>query len=278
MFLIGEFSRIARVSSRLLRYYDELGLLRPEHVDPATGYRYYRASQLPDLNRILVLKELGFTLEEIARIVAERVGAAELRGMLVARRTEIARQLDREAERLRQVETRIAEIDDAGRLSEDDVVVRPEPDRLFLGVPVTADSFPAAREVLAEVVHAARRAVARSALGALAVLSHGDAFEPELLDLEIGHFVAAEDVGAVELSGGRRMEVRALPGEAAMAVCVRIGTPERAHLATARIGRFVEQSGYQLGGSSREVFLEPPDLAHMERAVVEMQFPVARRP
>src|SRR5581483_10239178 len=60
MFRIGEFSKIARVSGRLLRYYDEIGLLSPQSIDPETGYRYYSARQLPRLNRILVLKELGY--------------------------------------------------------------------------------------------------------------------------------------------------------------------------------------------------------------------------
>ena len=54
MFRIGEFSKIAQVSGRLLRYYDEIGLLIPESIDPETGYRYYSARQLPRLNRILV--------------------------------------------------------------------------------------------------------------------------------------------------------------------------------------------------------------------------------
>jgi DNA-binding transcriptional MerR regulator len=67
MFWIGEFSRIAQVSGRLLRFYDELGLLSPAFTEPQTGYRYYSAQQLPRLNRILVLKELGLSLEQIAR-------------------------------------------------------------------------------------------------------------------------------------------------------------------------------------------------------------------
>jgi DNA-binding transcriptional MerR regulator len=62
MFLTWEFSQISRVSKRLLQYYDEIGLLKPARVDPHTGYRYYSAKQLPHLNRILALKDLGLTL------------------------------------------------------------------------------------------------------------------------------------------------------------------------------------------------------------------------
>jgi DNA-binding transcriptional MerR regulator len=66
MFRIGEFSHLARVSKRLLQFYDEIGLLKPARVDLQAGYRYYSARQLPRLNRILALKELGFSLGTIA--------------------------------------------------------------------------------------------------------------------------------------------------------------------------------------------------------------------
>ena len=69
MFTVGEFSQLAQVSKRLLRYYDEIGLLKPSHTDRSTGYRYYSAAQMTDLNRILALKEIlrnpalyGFTV------------------------------------------------------------------------------------------------------------------------------------------------------------------------------------------------------------------------
>lgn len=63
MFKIGEFSRLSRVSVRMLRHYDQLGLLTPSQTDSFTGYRYYSANQLPRLNRILALRDLGFSLE-----------------------------------------------------------------------------------------------------------------------------------------------------------------------------------------------------------------------
>ena len=69
MFKIGEFSRLSRVSVRMLRHYDRLGLLTPSETDRFTGYRYYSARQLMSLNRILALKEVGFSLDEIARIL-----------------------------------------------------------------------------------------------------------------------------------------------------------------------------------------------------------------
>ncbi len=65
MFKIGDFSKLSLVSVKTLRYYDELGLLKPARVDEFTGYRYYSASQMPRLNRILALKDLGLSLEQV---------------------------------------------------------------------------------------------------------------------------------------------------------------------------------------------------------------------
>jgi len=83
---IGDFARLGRVSVRMLRHYDAIGLLRPAHVDPTTGYRSYQAAQLAELNRIVALKDLGFTLEQVRVMLDERVSVEQVRGMLAALR------------------------------------------------------------------------------------------------------------------------------------------------------------------------------------------------
>jgi DNA-binding transcriptional MerR regulator len=86
MFLTGEFSHIARVSKRLLQYYDEIGLLKPAYTDPQTGYRYYSARQLPRLNRILALKDLGLSLDQVAEMMQADVSDQEIHGMLLMKK------------------------------------------------------------------------------------------------------------------------------------------------------------------------------------------------
>lgn len=92
MFKIGEFSRLTQVSVRMLRYYDETGLLKPAHIDPWTGYRLYAAAQLPRLNKILYLRDSGFNVAEIA--AALDAGDAELARRLADKRTEIEKQIE----------------------------------------------------------------------------------------------------------------------------------------------------------------------------------------
>lgn len=66
MIKIGEFSQLSQVTVKTLHHDDEMGLLKPAHIDAFTNYRYYTVEQLPRINRIMALKELGLTLEQIA--------------------------------------------------------------------------------------------------------------------------------------------------------------------------------------------------------------------
>src|SRR5512134_2870798 len=99
MIRIGDFSKLSRVSVKTLRYYDATGLLKPEHVDPFTGYRLYEYSQLSVLHRILALKDLGFSLEEIGRLLDDGLSVEQMRGMLKLRETEAPHRLLEETER-----------------------------------------------------------------------------------------------------------------------------------------------------------------------------------
>lgn len=66
MFRIGEFSKLTQVTIRMLRYYDKMGLLKPAQIDPWTGYRMYSVDQIPILNKIIYLRDSGFSVSEIA--------------------------------------------------------------------------------------------------------------------------------------------------------------------------------------------------------------------
>jgi len=274
MFRIGDFSRIARVSARLLRFYDELGLLKPARADPQTGYRHYTVAQLAQLNRITVLKELGFSLEQIGDMLQAPPGADELRRMLLMRRNDAELRLAQEAQRLRHIETRIAQIEVEGALSVDDVVERAEPARRLLSLRRQVRSFADARALIPVLREHARPLLPRSHGCALVAIAHAAHFEADELDVEFGYAVEALDLTTLPESSV--LALRALPAVARMAVCVRVGLPEDAHLVTAKIGRFVEANGDVLDGPSREVFLQPPDPQRMHESVVEMQFPVRR--
>lgn len=141
MLNIGEFARQGRVSARMLRHYDALGLLTPAHVDASTGYRLYAAGQLSRLNRIVALKELGFSLPQVRSILDEAVSGEQLRGMLRLRRVELAEQIAVDNARLTQVEARLAIIEREGAMPTNDVQIKRIPAIRVAQLTATADSF-----------------------------------------------------------------------------------------------------------------------------------------
>ena len=115
MFSIGEFARLVTVSVRTLRHYDEIGLLRPARVDPDTGYRGYSADQLGQLNRIVALKELGLSLNQV-RLLLAGITLDELRGMLMLRRAQLEQELHAQQSQLLGVEARLSYIEREGAM------------------------------------------------------------------------------------------------------------------------------------------------------------------
>jgi DNA-binding transcriptional MerR regulator/effector-binding domain-containing protein len=271
MFRIGDFSRIARVSARLLRFYDEIGLLAPAHADPQSGYRFYAVAQLERLNRITVLKELGFSLEQIAGILQRNLSPAELRAMLELRRSDVEQTLAQEQQRLRHIETRLRQIEAEGTLSVDDVVLRAEPARRLLSMRRTVASFAEARGLIGALREQSRDLLPRSHGCPLVAVAHSTQFETDDIDVEFGWSLGNLQPKVPKTSV---LALSELPAVDRMAVCVRVGLPEDAHLATAKIGYFLAAVGETLCGPSREVFLKLPPSERMSEAVVEMQFPV----
>jgi DNA-binding transcriptional MerR regulator len=145
MFPIGQFARLAGISPKQLRAYDALGLFRPVWVDPSSLYRYYSPAQLPELRRILALRQLGMPIEEILRLI----GGGDLRAALERRRAQL------EAER-RRAEERLAALDIT--VGDTDIVVRPVAVEPVAVMALAGDPATAFDELEAHVRDAGRRA------------------------------------------------------------------------------------------------------------------------
>lgn len=111
MLSIGDLARHTRVSARMLRHYDALGLVTPERVDESTGYRWYAASQIGRVNSVVALKELGFTLEQCRSVLDERVGIDDLMDLLRLKQVELAQRIEADTARLAEVGRRLRSIE-----------------------------------------------------------------------------------------------------------------------------------------------------------------------
>lgn len=109
MFKIGEFSKLTQVSIRMLRYYDENGLLKPAQTDPFTGYRLYSVEQIPVLQKIIFLRDIGYTVSEI-RIALDHWTGDFMAEQLKNKQIEVRCSLEQEQEKLRRIETALGSI------------------------------------------------------------------------------------------------------------------------------------------------------------------------
>jgi len=124
MLKIGDFSRLSQVTIRTLRHYDDLGLIKPDYVDHMTNYRFYTVEQLPRIHRIIALKELGLSLEQISLMLNEELPTSQIRGMLRLKQAEIQQGV-REAQRqIEMIEFRLRMIEAEDKFPDLDIVIK----------------------------------------------------------------------------------------------------------------------------------------------------------
>ena len=272
MFKIGDFSRLCRVPVSALRYYADLGLLEPAAVDPSSGYRYYSAAQLRLVNRIVALKELGLSLDEIRAVLGEGLGVGELRGMLRLKRAEAARRVAEEQERLERVEARLRLIEKEGRMPEQEVVVKAVPEVRGLGMREKVAGPPGIGEFLGDGFAGLGMAGVMLAGPPLTVY-HDPEFSPESIDVEMVCPVPPGVKGPLPTPAGRTLEPRSVPGGEA-AVLVHVGPYDTVGDAYQTLAGWIGQHGYHTSGPPCEIYLTAP--TDPGPPVTEIRWPVEK--
>ncbi|MCK2243267.1 MULTISPECIES: MerR family transcriptional regulator [unclassified Crossiella] len=273
MLSIGDFARHGHVSVRMLRHYDQLGLLTPDRVDQSTGYRYYRVDQLSRLNRVIALKDLGFTLDQVRSILDEQVDAAELRGMLRLRRTELAADIAAARQRLNQVEARLRIIESEGRMPSTDVVVKNLPAVRIAELTGTASDF--APGSISPVIGPLYDRL-------FAVLDQAGAHPVgptiayyELPEGEDGPIIIHAGVPVnTEAAPGQEFAIVDLPEVPQAATLVHHGSMMEIGGPFQALAKWVETNGYRPAGPSREFYLVAGPEHDQADWVTELQQPL----
>ncbi|MEE4023750.1 MerR family transcriptional regulator [Gordonia sp. PKS22-38] len=270
MFTIGDFATMGRVSVRMLRHYDSIGLLQPARVDDHTGYRYYEADQLRRLNRLVALKDLGFTLSEVTRIIDADVDTAELRGMLTLRQSQVAAQIEADSNRLRRIEARLRMIEREGTMSTSSVTVKSVDALRILSVGDVAESTDSA-----DVAPVIQQLFGRlfAALGPAGAEPAGPiiATYAPTADGKLSVKAACTVADGVVVDG---LDTSILPVQEQVASYVHHGVMADIGEAYQTLATWIDDNGYVTDGTAREVYLvshpEPE-----EKWQTELQMPVA---
>ncbi|GGU36061.1 MerR family transcriptional regulator [Streptomyces lavendofoliae] len=275
MFTIGDFARHGRVSVRMLRHYDAIGLLRPARVDPHSGYRFYEAGQLARLNRVLALKDLGLTLDQVRSILDEQVGPEELRGMLRLRQAELESAVSEAAARLARVGARLRAIESEGHMSTQEVVVKSVPGvRLAELTGIAAGFGPG--EIGPVITPLYRELCARLEAAGVTGLGPGVAYYE---DAPAGDGSVVVHAGMTLPAGVTALDdpevaIVDLPGIDRAATVVHRGPMEDLLPTVQTLATWIDSNGYRSAGYSRELYLEYAE--DRTRWVTEIQEPVVR--
>jgi len=250
MYKIGELSRLSQVPIRTLRYYDQRGLLIPAHVDAASGYRLYAAAQFAQLNRILVLKDLGLSLDEIRAALADRATDDDLRALVRAKHAELERRVACERRRLARAAARLAAMEGGAAIPE--IAIRVSAPQWIASVRATVATHDDCDRLFDELGRDRRRQ--RGAIW--------HACGRGAIDCE------AFEILPARVAARGRIQVRELPAQRVAALIYRGDVDYLPAYRTMRT--WIERSGLAIIGPKRELFLRGED------SVTEIQFPIGR--
>lgn len=282
MFKIGDFSQLGQVSVRALRHYEELGLLKPGQIDKFTGYRYYTVDQLPRLHRILALKDLGLSLEEIGSLLDSDLPAERLHSLLVNKQRTIEAQLREESARLARVAARIRQLEQEGQSPRYEVVTKALPAQTIVATRATVprlEDMPEYRERLLTQLYDWLRQQ-RLDYGDEVVVYHIPTYTDVNIDMSIGVNVesALRLPPNSEAAGITRRQLLAAPLAASS---IHHGPlPEIAEVVS-NLYRWLGTHGYASAGPYREIHLFGRELElyagdQVPNVVLEIQIPIEK--
>lgn len=264
MLTIGQFSKASLVPSKTLRYYDEIGLLKPKHVDPVNGYRYYEVNQLEKTMKILMLKEFEFSLSDIQEVMEDE---RKLLPLLESKKQEILSKLTSYVSVQNSIEYYMKELTQGGSMmnnldiSKVKTVMGPELNlvsvRETIDVANFEDLFTRAFKLLEQSKQVPT--------GAPTALYHSEEYTPENYDVEIGfpikdssmsnHVINSSECAYFEFTGNYQNL-----GEA-----------------YATLTKWIDMNNYRMNGAPFEQYVTDPEKVKPDDNQVNVYMPIIKK-
>ncbi|WP_019508049.1 MerR family transcriptional regulator [Pleurocapsa sp. PCC 7319] len=269
MFKIGDFSKLSQISIKALRLYDRMGLLKPFHIDPYTNYRYYSAKQLPRLNRILAFKDLGFSLEQIRKLLEDDIPLEQIRGMLRLKQAELQKQIESEQLKLNRVKARIKQIEEENTMRNYDVVVKKVEPIKVASIREILPNYSAVGELFNELIGYLQQ-YKITKFDYCAAIWHDQEYKESDVD---GEAVLVIDTALAETD---RIKVYELPRYDEIACIIHQGSYLTLNQSYENLLAWIETNGYQIIAPNRELYIQGGQEQDNESYITEIQFPVQK--
>lgn len=272
MLKIGEFSKMSRISIRMLRHYDEIGLLKPETVDAFTGYRYYKEVQLVQAGRIQALKNMGFGLGVIQEILDQYSNPAELERFLAVRSQELEAQAQAVNQRLQILDSTMKWLRKDGNIMGYDVSLKTIPELYAASVrqviPTYADEGSLWKILMEETggMH-----LQSSSPGYHMALYHDGEFKETDVDVEIRKSVMGV------YSDTEHVKFKTLPAVQAASATFK-GSYEQISQVNVAVAEWIADNGYEYAGLAFNIYhVSPGETKNPEEYVTEICYPVKKK-
>lgn len=266
MLSIGEFSKISQITTKTLRYYDEIGLLKPVQVNPISGYRYYKVEQLKVVLFIQKLKLYNFSLEEIIEILKKEYTNTNLLHAMKQKQKGLLQRQTEMGVVLNQIEIDILNLERGQNLMSylDSIIVHvqePTPVRILsIREEMNVDDYGKYIGKLVERIHKEKL----TPLGPPMTIYYGEEFRPESYDMEIALPIKEEVEGTRVLN----------PGTCATANFK--GPYSQLTSVYAKVKEWVEKQGYTIAGAPFEFYLNDPANTKPEELITQVFFPIKK--
>lgn len=272
MLKIGDFSKLSRISIRMLRHYDEIGILHPECVDDFTGYRYYSEAQLPLAGRIQALKSLGFRLSVIKEILAKYEDTGEVEQFLLVKRKELEEESMEIRQKLRFLDSTLKWLRKDGNLMDYNVTLKTIPERYVASVRQVIPSYECEGmlwEIMCRELEPQNVQLAVPCYG-MAVF-HDDGHKEHDPDVEIQSAVVGkyQDTEHVKFKTVAPIQIASVTYK---------GSYDQVSRANAAVANWVVENGYDFDGKSFCIYhVSPAQTSDPEELVTEVCFPVKKK-
>ncbi|MBC8059169.1 MAG: MerR family transcriptional regulator [Clostridiaceae bacterium] len=271
MFKIGDFSRFTRVSIRMLRHYDEIGILKPKSIDDFTGYRFYSVDQIPRVNRIRILREMGFSLIEINGLMGSDLDSEQLLSLLMNRKREISEVIEYEKEKLLKVENMIKFIDKEDSNMKYDIIIKNIPTYKVLSLRAIIPAYNEEGKLWEEIQTFAGKNNINGIAPCYAIY-HDVGYKDSDIDVEVTMCV---NKNIVETD---RIKLRELEDVPEMAIIFHQGAFEEMGSAYHALGVWMSSNGYEMNGPTRAIYHKGPWCEKdPSNYLTEIQSPVVKK-
>lgn len=271
MFKIGDFSKLSKITIRMLRYYDEQGLLVPQQIDASSGYRYYNANQLATAHRILSLKEMGFSVSVISDILKNCNTTESFKNYLVIRHTEMQNELHEGQNRLNLLKTTIERLQKENQIMKYDVILKETPAMKVLCLRDIIPEYSAEGQLWGRFMeNIASQKINYTNPPLYMGIFHDSGYKEKDVDIEICVTVAKErsDIGDVKF--------RVIQPQSVASAVVKGGFSLLTE-ANQQIANWIEDNGYTINGNMYNIYhVSPACDPNPDNWVTELVYPIAK--